>query len=294
MKGGTVPAGKALGIILALIVSAFAAFLGGCATLGDGGPAPVHGVFTKKIAALYREESKPGTWAAFLRGKNGEESIVIIPAAFPALRFRGLPSGPDGEFTLTHFTFFVSGLTGWNEFTREFPESGTFRTGETGVELRLNGNPEALDISAGKIRRQDTYLTGDQALTALRNRDERIRSLAEWMRGREAEREFPSQKAFEEWWKPILFPELVRARKRPPEWTAPDPKKSAGAWVLGEDIKWNIRYTEAVFPEELWPVRNSGALLRDWEEAAGWIYFQFEWERIMDSLTGGIRLIKVK
>jgi hypothetical protein len=35
-------------------------------------------------------------------------------------------------------------------------------------------------------------------------------------------------------------------------------------------------------------------MLRDWEEALGWIYFQFRWEDIMESLGSEIMLGKTK
>jgi hypothetical protein len=213
--------------------------------------------------------------------------MVIRTAAMPNLRIYGDSPGAGGGFNLEGFSFFVSNPSGWNEFRRELLGSGTFRAGGEGATLRLEGKPEVLDISEGRIRRQETRLTGAQALTALRNRGERIRSLVEWMDRREPGGEFSGQEAFEAHWKPLLFPELVLQKKRPPEW-------SAGPRVWGEDVGWNSHYTEAVFPEELWPVRNSGTLLRDWEEAAGWIYFQFEWDRILESLAAEIRLTKVK
>jgi hypothetical protein len=100
---------------------------------------------------------------------------------------------------------------------------------------------------------------------------------------------FSSQAEFEAHWRGFLFPELVSPKKRPPSWSGEDPE-----WVTGEDVRWNSGYTRSVFPEALWGVRNSGTLLRDWEEAAAWIYLEFEWDRIIASLTKETRLIKVR
>ncbi|MDR3145171.1 MAG: hypothetical protein LBU21_02745 [Treponema sp.] len=290
---------KRLGRRLSGILPAAVFLLGGCVSLTEKTGRILDGtVFAEKTEALYREEGDRGVRVGRKRRRDGTEFIEILSGAMPNLRLYGDAPGAEGGFTLRQMDFFVSNLSGWNEFSRGILGSGTLRIAGEGAVLRLEGKPEVLDISAGKIRRQEARLTGAEALTALRNREERVRSLTEWMRQREPGREFPDQKAFEAWWKPVLFPELVRAKKRPPEWTALVPggsaKEEGSARVRGEDVRWNIRYTEAVFPEELRPVRNSGTLLRDWEEAAGWIYFQFEWDRIMEALAFEIRLTKVK
>jgi hypothetical protein len=95
---------------------------------------------------------------------------------------------------------------------------------------------------------------------------------------------------FEARWKPLLFPELYKPKDRPAAWAETD----TGEWVLGEDLRWSVAYTEALLPEALWPVRNSGTLLRDWEEAAAWIRLEFEWDTIVKYLSGKIELTKIK
>jgi hypothetical protein len=193
-----------------------------------------------------------------------------------------MPDG-DGNFFLTSLDFLSSNLNGWNEFTIELSGTGTFIKYDNRASLVLH-SAETLDITGGKIRRNNNRITGDQALTALRNRQERILVLTEWFKEQLVASEqpvpsFAGSADFEKHWKPILFPELAKKKRRPPVWTKED-----AVWVRGEDVRWNSVYTEKVFPEELRPVRNSGTLLRDWEEALSWIYFQFQWDRILSSL----------
>jgi hypothetical protein len=76
--------------------------------------------------------------------------------------------------------------------------------------------------------------------------------------------------------------------------------KKPGGWrqendrfVRADSINWNRSYTERAFPEELWEYRNSGALLRDWEEAAAWIYVEYAWDSIIASFNE-IKLEKIK
>jgi hypothetical protein len=280
---------------LFVICTAWLLVLSGCVSLAEMGGRVLDGsAFAEKTLASYREEPKRGTRVDRLRRrKGGTEFITIRLDSMPNLRFKGsLPDG-EGNFYLTALDFLSPNMNGWNEFTLELSGSGSFVSSDTGAILQLKGPVEPLDISAGKIRRNTTRLTGAAALTALHNRRERIMVIAQWMnrtlvREQPGLPDFADQKAFEKYWKPRLFPEIVRAKDRPSEWTADGP------WVLGEDIKWRRAYTEAVFPTELWPVRNSGTMLRDWEEAAGWIYLEFEWDHILEVLSKKIELTKIK
>jgi hypothetical protein len=286
-------------------------FTAGCSTVMQKTGEFIDGsAFAEKKAAVYRTGGKKqrreempaiGSGAGILveqiRRKSGEEFIALGFEALPSLRLLGSIPDAEGNFSLASLEFLCPNVSGWNEFSMEMSGTGILRLGpggETAV-LRLNGETEALDITSGRIRRKSARITGDQAVTLLRNRQERISVLAEWMHEAEGgsnQGDFVNQEEFEEYWEPILFPEVVKAKKRPPEWTG----ETAGdaPWVRGGDVRWNTAYTGAIFPEELRPVRNSGTLLRDWEEAAAWVFLQYEWNRIITSLEKNIELTRVK
>ena len=155
---------------------------------------------------------------------------------------------------------------------------------KTGGTLFVDGEVEILQISSGRIRLRDNRLTGNAALSTLRNRRERILALNEWMETRLDENnsadQFISRKHFESFWMPVLFPELVPARKRPPEYSAHNAQ-----WNTADSVNWNKTWTEYLFPEELQELRNSGALIRDWEEALTWIYYEYAWDSIIASFN---------
>jgi hypothetical protein len=223
-----------------------------------------------------------------VRSKDGAESIVISGEDFPALRLRGSVPGSDGSFYLKALYFLGGNITGWNEFTLDLSGTGTFiPQGERAI-LKLREPIEFVQISAGKILHNGKRLIGDEALTSLRNRHERILALAEWMHSRDETPLFKSQDDFENYWKPVLLPELASAKERPPGWVPEE-----AVWVRGEDINWNKTYTEILFSEDLWVLRNSGALLRDWEEALAWIYFVYQWDYFTGLFKDGLVLAKV-
>jgi hypothetical protein len=153
--------------------------------------------------------------------------------------------------------------------------------------LSVNKNIEKVEITSGRIHRYDTRITGSEALANLRNRRERIDAIVEWMNTGEGYTKGQSINDFNDYWKPILLPEMVPGKKRPTGW-----QKNGDVFQKAEDIRWNTSYTERIFPDTIWPVRNSGTLLRDWEEAISWIYIEYEWEKITELLSQNTILVK--
>jgi hypothetical protein len=212
--------------------------------------------------------------------KKTPEGVIVIKSGFPNLTFYGISAGAQGgRVQLTHYTFFCSSVWGWNEFTMDVLGAATV----AGGRVTFSAPIEAAGISSGKIRRGETRLTGGEALTALTNRRERLAALAGWMRAQNPAPVFASQKAFEAYWKPILLPELSAKRLRVTEYNAPGSpawQKGTAEWSFAEDVRWNKTYTALVFPEHLRAFRDSGALLRDWEESAAWLYLEYSWDEI--------------
>ena len=209
-----------------------------------------------------------------VQNRDGEHSVIITLNQFPAISLRG--ALPDGQnlFFLTGMYYLGGNEHGWNEWRLDISAAGNLKLGDENAWLTIHSGIEAVQISEGRIHRFDTRITGDEALTSLRNRQERILSLSEWMLNQHAPKGL-SQRFFDRHWKPLLFPEIVPARRRPANWRQQD-----DIWARAEDIRWNISYTERIFPEELREVRNSGTLLRDWEEALSWIYLKYGWENL--------------
>ncbi|GHV02507.1 hypothetical protein FACS189485_03080 [Spirochaetia bacterium] len=273
-------------IILLFLIT----ILSGCSTLVEKSARVLDGsAFKEKVLWTYQEKPKEGIRFSRIREKNGEEFIAVSGTAMPNLRFRGGLPDESGKFQLDSLYFLSPNLTGWNEFTLELSGSGIFTISGSGATLRFDMPVEKVSITAGKIRRDNNRITGAEAVSALSNRQERISALTEWMHAQNLTENFKDQNAFEKYWKPILLPELVSAKKRPADWS-----KENALWVTSDDIRWNTVYTQARFPEELHRIRDSGTLLRDWEEALPWIYFDYEWDALIASLNKDITLIKVK
>jgi hypothetical protein len=247
--------------------------------------------FGEKTLARYRTESG-GPFAAEIREirhRDTGPALVMSLKDFPALELRLVPA-EGGGFHYRSLHYLGGSISGWNEFTLDLSGAAAFTV--SGDSARFSGGgPAAALIAAGRIRRGDRRITGDEALTVLRNRHERITALAGWMKEQGQGRTFGNRKEFVNYWKPILLPEKVPRKRRPPAWRAV--RTEDARWVRAEGVRWNTAYTEAIFPESLRSLRNSGALLRDWEEAFEWIYHEFSWDRIGEGI-GEITLKRIK
>jgi hypothetical protein len=226
------------------------------------------------------------------RAGKGGPGLDILIEAVPVITLKASMPDEDGTFYLKSLEYLGGNSPGWVEFSLALSGGGTFiRRGANSAALRLRPPTEPALISEGRIRREGTRLSGEEALRALNNRYERILALTEWMRQQKVPlRVNRGAGDFESYWKPILLPELVSPKKRPQSY---DDTGTTVSWVMAEQVRWNTAYTEQLLPEELRPLRDSGTLKRDWEESRDWIFLVYAWDYIFNTLeTSAITLQK--
>jgi hypothetical protein len=280
---------KKISKINILIFTTFFLFTGCVSLIEKTGRVVDGSVFVEKtISAYYSSEENFNIEVLVVERKGSEQSTRITIDKFPMMKLYGTVPDRNESIRINSLEYLGGNIHGWNEFTLELLGEGSLSLVKTAVFM-LQGKIEPAQITSGRIQRYDTRITGSEAVTALRNRRERISTLVEWMRLTENSKavETDSIDKFEKHWKPILFPETVSKRKRPVDWLQDNDR-----FKKAEDIRWNTGYTERVFPDELVNVRNSGTLLRDWEEALAWIYMEFKWDNIIELLSNKIILEK--
>jgi len=243
----------------------------------------------EKIVTLYRAAKKEGAVADMelweVQNKAGLRSVVIFLNKYPSIILRGSFPNNSGEFYFTSLEYLAGSYHGWNEYRMELFGTGNLKLADNSAILKVSGKIEMVQISAGRIQRYDTRLAGNEALARLRDRRERIGALSEWMLQLENVPKGLDRDAFEKHWKPVLFPEIVSKRKKPEGW-----RQENDQWVRADDVHWNTGYTARIFPEILREIRNTGTMLRDWEEALPWIYIEYEWDTILELLNQEIKL----
>lgn len=264
--------------------------LSGCTGLVEKTGQFLEAGFSEKTLGRYR--GTEGMEIRHLRvKKDGDqrEKLLVSWPAYPGVQIQTSAPDAQGRVFLEELHFIGGSYTGWNAFTLELTGEARLILQRTGALWRGQGPVERVQIVRGKIRRKERRLSGEEALTALRNRYDRIAALTEWMHTQEGLPDFTGQEHFASYWKPYLMPELVPAGKRPAAWTT-----EGASWVRGEEVAWNRLYTEQGFPESLWVLRNSGALLRDWEEALSWIYLDYHWDRMVQGISREYLLITIR
>jgi len=250
-------------------------------------------VFKSKTVSVYKTTGKKKNQQeikiSVIENKKKEKSIIITLENFPMIRLSGSFPNQEGVIFLTTLEFLAGSTHGWNEYTLELMGTGNLKLYNNAI-LKIE-EIEPVQITKGRVQRYDTRLTGNDALSALRNRRERILATTEWMDSLypEKRKRFDDLDEFEEFWQPILLPETVSKKKRPDGWI-----QAGDKFQRADSIRWNTGYTERTFSKELWPIRNSGTLLRDWEEAINWIYLEYEWKNIVELLSKEIILKKTK
>ena len=201
-----------------------------------------------------------------LKLDNGEWIIEFTNSQWPGLVLRGSMPDGRGNFEIFQARILSSHSLGWNEIYLDIYGNGVFNDPmKRGAILYINGEVERFRISSGMIRLRSSRLTGESALVTLRNRRERIIALNEWMENwmedKGENRDFNSLKEFERYWRPLLFPELLSRRKRPEEYaTVSTGVNSENQWIRADSVKWNRNWTEYIFDESLWELRNSGCI----------------------------------
>ena len=275
----------------------------GCSSLVQKSADVLEGnAFKEKTSALYRSEKTNNAVIELeeITFKDGEEALQITSSAWPSLALRGSYTG-NGDIEFLEARILSSHVNGWNELNIQLLGVGHFsandssRTLRSPSLLRIPGKIERVEITDEKIRLKSSRLTGSAAGTALKNRRERILALTEWMDEylqKNYSPVFANQRQFENYFKPLLFPELHSKKKQSEKYKTLFPKESS-EWTMGDGVKWNRSYTEYLFPQELWELRNSGSLLRDWEEALPWMFIEYSWDSIIKSLDDAT-LFKIK
>jgi len=270
----------------------FPLLLSGCLGLMDGAGRFMDGsVFEEKTIARYSSKIKNGDTVdmeiSVVQNKQKEKSVIITSKKYPMIKLRASLPNENNEFHLTSLEYLSGSTHGWNEYSMQMMGTGRLILSDNAV-LEAIKEIETVQISKGRIHRYDTRIIGNDALTALRNRGERITAISAWMLSLDHPKDLEI-KTFQKLWKPLFFPEMVSGKKRPENW-----RQKGDVFQTADDIRWNTGYTERVFSEVLHPIRDTGTLLRDWEEALYWIYLEYEWNSIKELFSQKIILKKTK
>jgi hypothetical protein len=207
-------------------------------------------------------------------------------------------TGSSYEIEFEELRYFGNWQRGWTEAV--FPVTGSIRISFDGEfwRGRVLEKPTIGPAKTAKLRYMDSYLSGEQAVEAVRNRAERIEAaIAVWrdhdetwferpVREKGLFKRSPKGQSFSETVGPVFFPEVYGYGNG--SW-------SEGPWVRGDGRKWDAGYTRSRFPDHLWEVRDSGTLYRDWEEGFPLWYLTAQWSSFWEYKlkSGNISILQI-
>jgi len=145
-------------------------------------------------------------------------------------------------------------------------------------------------VLQGEIRFRRKKIKGDRAIDFMSRRLARTRSVTDFIQRTLTVSDYNFDdskndlfsKDFNKKIKQLLFPEVYGFTEEYPQ--PPIQNEQTDRLVRGEEIQWDTLYTSEYFPEELWDVRNSGTLFRDFEEASNFIYINCIWQELWKSI----------
>lgn len=242
--------------------------------------------------------------SALLTIRDGRDTEVLgditsryLPAAVVTGEIEETEKGL--YFYAVEIALFSEWPNGWTEGSLEC--SGTFflEEGKDGWTFHKIDELSLWDVSTGAIRYYDTYYRGDDGLRKVKHRMDRMREVNKFLI---EEKKFPpinDWKGFSKDAVSYLFPEtkrLFRRKDRKHIFSETNNlyESSARDRVLGADIYWNTGYTDKILPEHLVPLRNSGTLWRDYEEAGSLFFSLYNIEYFFNDVLAGAVLKEKK
>jgi hypothetical protein len=237
-------------------------------------------------------ELTKGAEFRLLSGDDGVRRISIVSPYFgEGVELLGEVVSPGGaaavrpdaavpyEIEFVELRYFGNWRRGWTEAT--FEASGRIVLSFEGGRwhCRIVEPPAIGGVKSAKVRYMDSFLSGDQAIEAVRHRMERIEAAVmvwredehTWFeRPLKEKRRFARDRGrnFADTAGPVFFPEV---------YGYPSGSWKEGPWARGDGRNWDTAYTASRFPEQLRDVRDSGTLYRDWEEGLHLWYLVAQW-----------------
>ena len=274
---------KYLRFVLITLAAAVVLFTLSCAT-----------VFAR-LRSTERESDKNYVQVTILKVENTEIKGELKSPYIPGITLHGeIEETEEGfSFYITKIRMFTNWPQGWTDAYYEASGHIVFQEQNDQWTAETTDTFELWDILKGEIRYYDAYFRGDEGLWKVKNRIDRIRKLNRFFKDEIGLPLFyPDKKGFAQELVPFLFPEAEKTfngkeRKMLFSETNLLYDQSEGERFEGGGLFWNTEYSQNILPEQLIPLRNSGTLWRDFEEASGLIYSLYNLEYIVNDWMEG-------
>ncbi|HOL57988.1 MAG TPA: hypothetical protein PLD75_10575 [Spirochaetota bacterium] len=239
-----------------------------------------------------RENKKGNKWIEI-------KSKIINPIVF--IGNFNIDETGDIDIYINAMKFLATWPNGWTEGEASVYARLKLIKEDDYYRCKVEENFQFFEITKGAIRYQDDYYYDEKGLTNVKNKFDRIMALNEFLKNNNNMPEFfytPIFKSkygesYKERVERILFPEFFSDSiiYKDPEFKITDPSNDL---VLAETILWNKKYTDKIFPEHLRNIRNSGTMLRDFEETIELCFAEYNLKYFFEKFLPEQKLIVIK
>ena len=204
----------------------------------------------------------------------------------------------DIECLVKSLYFFTNWSNGWTECELEAFGQLLFKKDENNkFKCVVIEEIELLDIKTGSIKFFDDYYFEDKAKRNIRNKLDRINSINNFLKEKEnipyfkslkkGDKSDKNEKSYISLTYSLFFPELTlnSPYSKNSEYRVRSIEEDT---TLEETILWNKLYTKAIFPENLQPIRDSGSLLRDYEESVELFFMDYNINYYINNILPGL------
>lgn len=232
---------------------------------------------------------------------GGESSFRIRGDELEGATISGLArqSGELWILDVRGMDWFSNWAEGWTKASFVMEGELSLRRDGSAWRIVVDAEPRIENAVSASMRLYGDYFEGEQALNLFQHRWDRIQAANEVLKARFPDAWFDYAEPrkirfawdlfarrvanFQQAVRAFLFPELYGYEKG-------RPLAEGRAFAKAESIRWDLAYTKERFPESLREIRDSGTMLRDFEECVGLWRLDFCWDALWEQRIGAAAL----
>jgi hypothetical protein len=202
------------------------------------------------------------------------DATITAPSLAEGVLYGQAEKTAAGGWTvsLSSLRWFNNGLNGWTDASFFLDGTLLLEKSDHGWILKAPSLPVVEGVARASVRYFDTFLLGNKAAEQLSARWDRIEAVTAYLRDQFPDGWIDDQTLVSR----FLFPEIYGYAANE------SPGKER---VTVDSVDWDKNYTAAHFPARLAPLRESGIMLRDYQESPGLWRLLYHWKSTWGSET---------
>jgi hypothetical protein len=223
-------------------------------------------IYIKKIDSKRNDDSVVAL--SIYQNEDGSMTGILSSPFINGAEFRGeIKEDANGDisFYIEEYYALCNWPNGWTDMTNEATGHLIFEYNKDSYRLNIKYEPEIWDIKSGGVRYFDDFYLGDKGTAKVKDRIARINAIDNFLK----EQNFPE-----------YFGHLTSDTSYGPEF-----HDTIEDFLFNENME---------YPEYLIDLKKYGTVLRDFEEANGLMFIQYNMDYFINELLPGSVFIEKK